>query len=41
MQNSSDAGKEADAKGRKWWNSRRLALLMGYHFSQTDEIAQM
>ena len=25
-----DAIKETDASGREWWNSRRLARLMGY-----------
>lgn len=30
MQNPFDAIKETDAEGREWWNSRRLARLMGY-----------
>ena len=30
MQNPFDAIKEVDAEGREWWNSRRLARLMGY-----------
>ena len=30
MKNPFDAIKEVDAEGREWWNSRRLARLMGY-----------
>ena len=30
MQNPFEAIKEVDAEGREWWNSRRLARLMGY-----------
>lgn len=30
MQNPFDDIKETDAEGREWWNSRRLARLMGY-----------
>ena len=30
MLNPFDAIKEVDAEGREWWNSRRLARLMGY-----------
>ena len=30
MQNPFDAIKEVDAEGHEWWNSRRLAQLMGY-----------
>ena len=30
MQSPFDAIKEADAEGREWWNSRKLARLMGY-----------
>ena len=30
MQNPFDTIKEIDAEGREWWNSRRLARLMGY-----------
>ena len=30
MQNPFEAIKETDASGREWWNSRRLARLMGY-----------
>lgn len=30
LQNPFDAIKEVDAEGREWWNSRRLARLMGY-----------
>ena len=30
MQNPFDAIRETDAEGREWWNSRRLARLMGY-----------
>ena len=30
MQSPFDAIKETDAEGREWWNSRKLACLMGY-----------
>ena len=30
MQSPFDAIKEVDAEGREWWNSRKLARLMGY-----------
>ena len=30
MQSPFDAIKEVDGEGREWWNSRRLARLMGY-----------
>ena len=30
MQSPFDAIKETDAEGREWWNSRKLARLMGY-----------
>lgn len=30
MQSPFDAIKETDAEGREWWNSRRLARLLGY-----------
>jgi len=30
MQSPFDAIKEVDGKGREWWNSRKLARLMGY-----------
>lgn len=30
LQNSFDAIKDTDAQGREWWNSRRLARVMGY-----------
>ena len=30
MQNPFEAIKEVDAQGCEWWNSRRLARLMGY-----------
>ena len=31
MQSPFDAIKETDDNGREWWNSRKLARLMGYH----------
>ena len=30
MQSPFDSIKEVDSEGREWWNSRRLARLMGY-----------
>ncbi len=30
MQSPFDAIKEVDGGGREWWNSRKLARLMGY-----------
>lgn len=30
MQSPFDAIKDVDENGREWWNSRRLARLMGY-----------
>ena len=30
MQSPFDAIKETDSEGREWWNSRKLARLMGY-----------
>lgn len=30
MQSPFDAIKETDGEGREWWNSRKLARLMGY-----------
>lgn len=30
MQSPFEAIKETDAEGREWWNSRKLARLMGY-----------
>lgn len=30
MQSSFDAIKETDGEGREWWNSRKLARLLGY-----------
>ena len=44
MKSPFDAIKETDAEGREWWNSRRLARLMGYqkywNFERmTDKVA--
>ena len=30
MQSPFDSIKEVDAEGREWWNSRKLARLLGY-----------
>jgi len=30
MQSPFEAIKETDAEGREWWNSRKLARLLGY-----------
>ena len=32
MQSPFEAIKETDGEGREWWNSRKLARLMGYQF---------
>ena len=33
MQSLFEAIKEVDSEGREWWNSRKLARLMGYQIS--------
>lgn len=34
MQSPFEAIKEVDGEGRKWWNSRKLARLLGYQKSE-------
>ena len=35
MQSPFEAIKEVDSEGREWWNSRKLARLMGYQISSS------
>ncbi len=37
MQSPFDAIKETDGEGREWWNSRKLARLMGYQKLQQEK----